>query len=290
MENELYRYQPIVSRPRLVWPDGARVAFYVGLNIEHYKLGVPSTSISGVTAQLVPDPLNHGWRDFSPRVGIWRLIELLDRLGVVPSVLLNSEVCERYPEIIEAGTARGWAWLAHGQNNSTLQPDVAGEREAEFLAGMMRTIEGATGRRPQGWLGPALTETLETPRLLRDLGIRYLLDWCCDEQPFALEVPGLLSVPYSIELNDITLFVGRNLSGPEYERIVVDQLEQLLQDGETTGRVMALPLHPFISNQPFRHKYLARALEHIVSTEGVWVTTSDAIAEHYLADQSDHGE
>jgi allantoinase len=282
MENELYRYRPIVSRPPLVWPGGARVAFYVGLNIEHYKLGVPSTSISGVTAQLVPDPLNHGWRDFSPRVGIWRLIELLDRLGVVPSVLLNAEVCERYPEIIEAGTARGWAWLAHGQNNSTLQPDVAGEREGEYLAGMMRTIEDATGRRPQGWLGPALTETLETPRLLRDLGIRYLLDWCCDEQPFALEVPGLLSVPYSIELNDITLFVGRNLSGPEYERIVVDQLEQLLQDGETTGRVMALPLHPFISNQPFRHKYLARALEHVVSAEGVWVTTSDAIAEHYL--------
>jgi hypothetical protein len=96
-------------------------------------------------------------------------------------------------------------------------------------------------------------------------------------------VPGLLSVPYSIELNDITLFVNRNLSGPEYERIVVDQLEQLLQDGETTGRVMALPLHPFISNQPFRHRYLARALERVVSTEGVWVTTSDAIAQHYLA-------
>lgn len=283
MENELYRYEPIVSRPRLTWPDGARVAFYIGLNIEHYKLGVPSTSISGVTAHLTPDPLNHGWRDFSPRVGIWRLIDLLDRLGIVPSVLLNAEVCERYPEIIEAGNARGWAWLAHGQNNSTLQPDVAGEGERAYLATVVRTIQDATGRAPRGWLGPALTETLETPRLLRELGITYLLDWCCDEQPFPLTVPGLISVPYSIEVNDITLFVGRNLSGPEYERIVADQLDQLLEDGETTGRVMALPLHPFISNQPFRHKYLARALERIVSTEGVWVTTSDAIAEHYLA-------
>lgn len=283
MENELYRYEPIVSRPRLTWPDGARVAFYIGLNIEHYKLGVPSTSISGATTHLTPDPLNHGWRDFSPRVGIWRLIDLLDRLGVAPSVLLNSEVCERYPEIIEAGNARGWAWLAHGQNNSTLQPDVAGEGERAYLAAIVRTIQDATGRAPRGWLGPALTETLETPRLLQELGVTYLLDWCCDEQPFHLAVPGLISVPYSIEVNDITLFVGRNLSGPEYERIVADQLDQLLEDGETTGRVMALPLHPFISNQPFRHKYLARALERIVSTEGVWVTTSDAIAEHYLA-------
>ena len=284
MENELYDYSPIVSRPRLEWPGGERVAFYIGLNLEHYHVDAPSTSIAPVTAGLVPDPMNYGWRDYSPRVGVWRLIELLDELGLRASVLLNSDVCKRYPQIIEAGNERGWAWLAHGQNNSTLQNAMtASDAEREYLREMVETIETATGRRPRGWLGPALTETFQTPRLLRELGFTYLLDWCSDDQPYPLRIPGMISVPYTVELNDITLFVGRNLSGRDYEQLVADQLEQLLADGESTGRVMALALHPFVISQPFRHKYLARALQRIASTEGVWVTTSDEIAEHFLA-------
>ena len=282
MENELYEYSPIVSRPRLEWPGGARVAFYIGLNVEHYRLDVPSTSIAPVTAGLVPDPMNYGWRDYSPRVGVWRLIELLDEVGMRASVALNSDVCRLYPQIVAAGVERGWAWIGHGQNNSVLQPRLEAGAEAGYLREMTETIEAATGSRPRGWLGPALTESLETPRLLRELGYTYLLDWCSDDQPYPRTVPGLISVPYSVEVNDVTLFVGRSLSGPEYERVVADQLEQLLADGETTGRVLALPLHPFIVNQPFRHKYLANVLRRVAATDGVWVTTSDEIAEHFL--------
>ena len=121
MENELYSYSPIVDRPRISWPNGARVAFYVGLNIEHFHLDKPSTSIWEGTAHLQPDPLNYGWRDYGVRVGIWRMIEIFDRHGIRPSALLNAEVAERYPQIIEAGKQRGWAWLAHGRTNSERQ-------------------------------------------------------------------------------------------------------------------------------------------------------------------------
>lgn len=281
MNQGLYDYSPIVERPALSWPDGASVAFYLGLNIEHYELDKPATSITPTTAGLVPDPMNYGWRDFAPRVGIWRLIELLDRLGVRPSVLLNSDVCRHYPQIIAAGVERGWTWLGHGQTNSRLHTAMEVEEERVYLREMTEAIEAATGTRPRGWLGPALTETLETPRLLAELGYRYVLDWCNDEQPYALNVEGMLSVPYTVELNDITLFVGRNLTGPDYLQLVFDSLEQLLADGQTSGRVMALAIHPFVINQPSRHRYLVQALERICSTPGVWVTTSDAIAEHY---------
>ena len=282
MDNELYSYSPIVSRPRLEWPGGARIAFFIGLNIEHFHVDRPATSIEGVTVGLVPDPMNHGWRDYGTRVGIWRMIELLDRLELIPSAIVNSEVCDRYPQIVEAGTARSWAWVAHGQTNSSLHTNMSEETERAVLRDIVETLERATSRRPLGWLGPALTETLATPRLLRELGFTYVLDWCADDQPFPLNVEGMISVPYSIELNDIPLFVGKNLSGPEYERLVADQLEQLLSDAEENGRVMALPLHPFVVSQPFRHKYLVRILERIVATDGVWLTTSDGIAEHYL--------
>jgi peptidoglycan/xylan/chitin deacetylase (PgdA/CDA1 family) len=283
MDNHVYGHSSIVSRPQVTWPDHAKVAFYIGVNIEHYILGRPGASIVSATAGLVPDPMNHGWRDYSPRVGVWRLMDLLDEVGLPASVLLNSDVCSQYPDIIAAGNQRGWVWLGHGKNNSTLQNGMDVDTERTYLTEMVGAVEEATGRSPTGWLGPGLTETFETPRLLRDLGFTYLLDWCCDDQPFHLKIPGMVSVPYTVELNDLTLFIGRNLSGPEFERIVEDQLEVLLAEGEQSGRVMTLALHPFVMNQPFRHKYLARALKRIAATDGVWMTTSDDIASYFLA-------
>lgn len=286
VDQELYDYSPLPERPRLEWPGGAAVAFYLGVNIEHYRLDRPSTSMSPVTQGLVPDPLNYGWRDYGPRVGVWRLIQLLDRLGVPASVMLNSDVCRQYPQIVEAGLERDWAWVGHGRHNSLFQTDMEEDDERAYLAAMVADMEGALGRRPRGWLGPALTETFATPRLLAELGFTYTLDWCNDDQPYPLNVPGMISVPYTVELNDIPLFVYRNTSGDDYFRMVSDQLEQLLEDGRSSGRVMALSIHPFVINQPWRHRHLVRALELITSTDGVWVTTSDAIAEHYLAGRS----
>jgi allantoinase len=281
MDNTLYRYSPIVTRPKLTWPNGARIAFYVGLNVEHYQVDKPSTSIFPGTAALVPDPLNFGWRDYGVRVGIWRMMDALDKCKMRASVLLNADVCTHYPQIIEAGKKRNWAWLAHGKNNSVFQTGMSIDEERKYLTEVVGTIAAATGHKIKGWLGPALTETFETPRLLKELGLTYVLDWCVDDQPFPLTVPGMMSVPYSVELNDVTMFVGKSLSGEGFYQMVVDQFDQLYKEGEKSGRVMSLCLHPFIINQPFRHKYLEKALEYIARRSAVWLTTSDEIAEHY---------
>jgi len=283
MDNRLYDFSPIPERAPLVWPNGARVAFYVGLNIEHFELGPPSTSIWEGTAQLALDPLNHGWRDYGLRVGFWRLLESLDRHGVRASVLLNSDVADRYPQVIEAGRRREWAWLAHGKTNSRLHINLAEGEERRLLTEMSETIERVTGQRPRGWMGPGLTETSETPRLLAELGFSYLLDWTADDQPFALNVPGLISVPYSVELNDIILFLARGFTGEDFYRAVVDQFNQLLLDSSQSGRVMALALHPFVIGQAFRAGYLERTLAYIANHDDVWLATSDEIAEAYLA-------
>ena len=281
MDNTLYKYSPIVSRPKLTWPNGARIAFYVGLNIEHFHIDKPSTSIYGGTAALIPDPLNFGWRDYGVRVGIWRMMDALDKCKMRASVLLNSEVCEHYPQIIDAGRTRNWAWLAHGKSNSIFQTGMKVDDERKYLKEVVDTVSNATGQKIKGWLGPALTETFETPRLLKELGLSYVLDWCADDQPFPLTVPGMMSVPYSIELNDISMFIGKSLSGEAFYQMVVDQFDQLYKDSEKSGRVMSLCLHPFVINQPFRHKYLEKALEYIARRSDVWLTTSDEIAEHY---------
>ncbi|MEV8319257.1 polysaccharide deacetylase family protein [Streptomyces sp. NPDC059900] len=282
MDNELYDYSPITERERFSWPGGARVAFYVGLNIEHFQLGTPSTSLNEATAALVPDPLNHGWREYGVRVGIWRVMQALDRHGVRASALLNSAVCEHYPQIVEAGLARNWAWLAHGRDNSTSQAGMTEEDERGYLIGVVETIEKATGQRPRGWLGPALTETFRTPTLLAELGLGYVLDWTNDDQPYPLNIPGMLSVPYSVELNDLGLFTTHGMTGPDFVQLVKDQVDQLYDESAAGGRVMALALHPFVIGQAFRAKYLDQALEYVVNHPGVWAATSDEIAEHYV--------
>ena len=282
--NQLYDFSALPRRRPLRLPNDARVAFWAGVAVEHYAVDRPGMSIAPHSASFVPDPMNFGWRDYGLRVGIWRLADMFARFGVPVSALLNSDACRLYPEVIDEGRQRGWAWVAHGHNNNTIHQGLAVDDERELLREMTDTIRGSTGQQPRGWIGPVLTETYETPRLLRELGYTYVLDWCSDDQPFPLNVtPGpMISVPYSIELNDATLFVGRNMSGVDFERALIDQFDVLYEEASESARVMAVGLHPWIVGQPFRFKYLERAIEHIARRDGVWLATSDQIADWYL--------
>jgi len=278
MENTIFDYSPITERPAIHWPGDAKVAVYVGLNVEHFLLDRPSTSIWPGTADLVPDALNYGWRDYGARVGVWRMMDSLDRHGVRASVLLNSDVAHHNPQIIKAGLERNWAWLAHGRTNSVLHTDMTEDEERRVLTDIVDTIATATGQRPHGWMGPGLTETFHTPKLLAELGLSYVLDWTNDDQPYSLTVPGMLSVPYTVELNDLGL-AAKGTTGPEFVQMVRDQYEVLSAEGN--GRVMALALHPFVTGQAFRAKYFDQALAFLAAQPDVWLTTSDEIAEHY---------
>ncbi|GAS87476.1 polysaccharide deacetylase family protein [Mycolicibacterium brisbanense] len=277
-----FTYSPITERPSFAWPNGGRVAVYIGLNIEYFHPDLPSTSIWPGTADLKPDALNHGWRDYGARVGIWRTIDALDRYGVRASALLNADVAEHYPQIVAAGKERDWAWLAHGRTNSTLHTGYPLDEERRLLEEITHTIAAATGRAPRGWMGPGLTETHHTPALLADLGYQYVLDWTNDDQPYPLTVPGMLSVPYSVELNDLLVF-RKGFTGAEFVQMVIDQYEQLHRDAATGGRVLALALHPFVIGQAFRHRYFEQALEFLTTAPDVWLTTSDDIAAYAAA-------
>jgi allantoinase len=284
MDHSFYDYSPITDRPRRELPDGKRLAVWIGLNIEHYAYGQPAISLAQFTAELVPDPLNYGWRDYGPRVGVWRLIELLDRFGVRASAIVNTDVFERYPQIVAAGRERGWAWVGHGQSNSRWHVGMERDDEAAFLRSIVEAFESATGGRPRGWLGPALTSTMNTTELLAELGFDYTLDWANDDQPYAMNVPSgrLLSVPYSSEVNDIPAFVLHHHTGEQFAQAVIDQFDVLYEEGASSLRVMGIGIHPFLVGQPFRAKHFARALEHIAGHDDVWLATSDEITAWYL--------
>jgi peptidoglycan/xylan/chitin deacetylase (PgdA/CDA1 family) len=283
MQTPFFDYSPIAGRDAPALPDGKRLAVWIGVNIEHYVFGQPAMSLAPFTAELVPDPLNYGWRDYGPRAGVWRLMRLLDERGMRASAIINTDVFAHYPQIVAAARERGWAFVGHGENNSRWHVGMEREDERRFLSELIGSFESAAGQRPRGWLGPALTSTMNTIELLAELGFDYTLDWANDDQPYSMNVPegGLISLPYSSEVNDIPAFVLHHHTGAQFAEAVIDQFDMLYEEGAGGLRVMGIGIHPFLVGQPFRAKHFAHALDHIASHEDVWLATSDEIAAWY---------
>ncbi len=283
MEHKRFSYSPITERKPLNFPGDARIAVWVVTNIEHFHFDKPNVSIAAATAHLNPDILNYSWRDYGARVGVWRVMETLNKHDVNGSFALNSEVCEHYPQIIQAGNEMGCEWIAHGTSNSIMLNDQNEEQERDLIQSVINTIKSETGTMPRGWLGPALSETLNTPDILAECGIEYVCDWVNDEQPYPMKVKegSLISLPYTIEINDVPVFVERKLSAEDFYQMIVDQFDVLYEDSKTTGRVMTISLHPFLIGHPYRCKYLDKALDYISARQEVWMTRGCDILDWY---------
>jgi allantoinase len=271
-QSSLFPYTAIIDRPPVKWPGGARIAVWVVPNIEHFHLELGPGA---------PDVRNHGRRDYGNRVGVWRLMETLTRYGLRGTVALNSEVIKYYPRIIEECIKLKWELMGHGTTNSVTLSGLSIEKEEAIIGQTKRAIESC-GQRMRGWLGPGLTETFNTLDLLRAHDVDYVADWCNDDLPYAMN-NGLISIPYSLELNDMPLFNNPSISVVDYERRIRDSFDVLYAEGETHGRVMCISLHPFLMGAAHRIKYLNQALAYVTGHEGVWLATGGEIIDAYKA-------
>jgi len=283
-----YDYVPIIDRPPLRLPDGAYVAVVPYINIEHFPADIPGTAIVPATQQFTPDPLNYGWRDYGNRVGLWRMMELMDACGMRGTVCLNSDIVREYPRIIEEGQKRGWAWIGHGINNAPANfiSGIEEDKERAILSEVLDTMEAALGRKTKGWLSPFLTHTDNTPRLLEELGVEYLCDYTADDHPFPMNTPGgkLIAVPYTLELNDIPAFANVGVSSEAFGDMICDQFEVLYVEGARNARIMPICLHTFWVGQPNKFKHLARAFRYIVDHDHVWLATADEVNDWYRSE------
>src|SRR6516225_8571734 len=134
MEHGRFEYSAIAKRAKWELPHRARVAVWITPNIEHFHYDKPAMSLTPITAGLKPDVLNYAWRDYGARVGIWRVMEILERQGIVATAALNSDVCSRYPDIIKEGNQLGWEWMAHGPNNSMLFTGMPEDAEQPIIS------------------------------------------------------------------------------------------------------------------------------------------------------------
>lgn len=279
------QYSAIVDRPPLRWPGGARVAFWIVPNIEHYEYLPAQNSVRNPWPRSPhPDVLGYGSRDYGNRVGVWRLFELLDRHGLRGTTSCNLAAFEHYPAILEACLERNWDYMCHGIYNTRYHWNLTQEQERAEVADCVQTFRRMTGRQLAGWLSPALSNTVNTPDLLAEAGIKYYCDWLHDDQPVPMAVRSgrLITVPYSVDLNDAPVQLQGH-EGDEFERMIRDAFDVLYAEGEDSGRVMCIAIHPYISGQPHWIGHLDRALSYVFGHEGVWKATGEEIADWYLA-------
>lgn len=278
-----YEYSPITER-EFDLPEGNNVALWVVPNIEHFDFENPRELHRLIEGP--PDVNDFSWREYGTRVGIWRLMKILDSHDVRATVALNADVCTHEPEIVEAGVERDWEFMGHGQTNSRPLNGLSESEERAVIRATKETIQETTGVAPRGWLGPARAETYNTPRLLVEEGFDYVGDFVNDDQPYPMttEAGRIYSIPYTTEINDIGLFTGYNMSGPEFEQCLTDQFDVLYEEGKEPGnaKVMAISLHPYLTGLPYRSKYLDNALSYITDHPDVWLATGSEIIDHYM--------
>lgn len=274
----------IHERRPFSWPGSKTLAVWIAPNVEvwHFDSAV-GAAISPNPSNRVPDVVNYAWREYGMRVGLWRLADVLDDAGVKATVALNSQVCTEHPRAVEEMKQRGWEFMGHGTTNSESLAGLAPEQEKEVVAHVLTTINAATGQRPRGWLGTGLTQTYNTLDILAEQGVTYCGDWNNDDQPYRMKVKSgtMFGIPYCMEINDIPLFIRKGYTGEQYYRAVMDQFEGLLADSDKHARVMGIPLHPMITGQPLRTKYLARAIAEMKQHDRVWFATGGEIIDAY---------
>jgi peptidoglycan/xylan/chitin deacetylase (PgdA/CDA1 family) len=282
--SDRYEDSMISERKPFVWPGNKTLAVWIAPNVEVWNYDSPDgQAVSPNAGKIVPDVVNYAWREYGMRVGLWRIADVLDAAGIKATIALNALVCEHYPKAMEEMKKRGWEFMGHGTTNSESLAGLSPEKEKETIRTILKTIEQSTGRKPRGWLGSGLAETYNTLDILAEEGVIYCGDWNNDDQPYPMKVKSgkLFSIPYCMEINDIPLYMRKGYTGEQYYRSVIDQFETLYADSEKQPRVMGIPLHPMISGQPLRIKYLQRVIAEIKNHERVWFATGSEIIDSY---------
>jgi peptidoglycan/xylan/chitin deacetylase (PgdA/CDA1 family) len=278
-------YSAIVDRPPLKLPGNARLIFWTIVNLEVWDIGKPMARQvlpAPTGAPMLPDVPNWSWHEYGMRVGVWRFFDLFARLGIRPTLSINARVCEDYVRVAQAAKDAAWEFMGHSYEQGPIhkEPD-----QAAMISRSMGILEKFTGKRPVGWLGPGLTQTFETPELLAAAGVKYIGDWVYDDEPTMIRTDKgpLVTLPYSVELNDIPMMLVQHHESDYLLKRTIDQFDRLYAEGAKRAKICSLAIHPYISGQPHRIKYLEAIYDHVARHEGVLHWNGEQILDWYLA-------
>lgn len=276
-------YVASVDRPRLALPDGKRVAVWIIVNVEEWRIerAMPRTVLPPPMGKpLIPDVANWSWHEYGMRSGFWRQLKAITDRSMPATLALNANICRSYKRVADAALDAGWEFMGHGfvQQPMHSLSDQRGE-----IAKAVETISTYCGRPVRSWESPGLTETDETMDFLREQGIDYLADWVIDDLPQDIETPfgTMTTIPYSVEMNDIPVFALQNHCSVEFLNRGRDQFDRLLKESEDNVRIMAISIHPYITGAPHRIRYVEELLDYIAGHDEAAFMTASQIGDWY---------
>lgn len=281
-------YQALIDRPKLQLPDGKRIAVWVILNVEEWRIEkpMPRTVLPPPMGQpLLPDVPNWSWHEYGMRSGFWRQWKALVDRNIPVSLAINGNVCTSYPRVAGAALDAGWEFMGHGflQGPMHKLDDQEGA-----IAATLDGIETFCGTRPRAWESPGLTETEETLDLLRKHGVDYVADWVIDDLPQDVQTPfgQITTLPYTVETNDIAVYALQGHRSDEFLTRGRDQFDRLYAEGAENARVMAISIHPYITGVPHRIRYLEELLDYVGGHAGTAWMTATQIGDWYRAEMA----
>jgi allantoinase len=294
MDHAHYQFRALPDAPRFSWPDGARMAFTVTLMLDVWEVNPPESAsrdprmVSPLGA-FFPDWLTWSQREYGARVGIFRIIEVLDSFGLTPSVALGAAAVARYPELVDELLRRRACFMAHGTfatRRISSRMDTAEERA--LIAESRNAVAAATGMVPTGWCGQDFNESADTPALLVEAGFDYTTDWANDDRPYLLgpyNERTLLALPPQPEWNDLECMWLRRVTPPVWADCIADAFAFLHAEG---GATFNLTLHPFVAGQAHRIRWLREALSRCLGRGSIWRTTTDELAKMLRKEAGGH--
>lgn len=276
-------YSAITERPPLKLPDDNRIVVWPIVNVEEWEVErpMPRKILPAPTGvEISPDLPNWSWYEYGMRVGFWRMKRAFDERGITPSLSLNARICETYEPVARAALDGGWEFLAHSY---VQMPVHKLEDEEANLLKTLEVIEQFTGKKPAGWMGPGLGQTYDTPDLLTKHGVKYSADWVFDDEPIVIDTANgpLVTLPYTVELNDIPMMLVQHHESEYFARQVTDHFDRLWQEGEERAKIMAIGVHPYVSGVPHRIKYLEQVLDYMASRPGTLFWTGEQILDWF---------
>ena len=236
------------------------MVFWTIVNYEVWDIGKPMArqllpAPTGVS--LMPDVVHWGFHEYGMRVGCWRFHELFKKLGIKPTLAANARICEDYPRVAEQARADGWEFMGHAYEQGPIHKEAD---QAGMINRTMDIMQKFTGKRPVGWLGPGLTQTLETPEYLAAAGVKYIGDWVYDDEPTMIKTAKgpLVTLPYTIELNDIPMMLIQHHESDYLLQRTIDQFDRLYAESEIARQVLRAG-DPSLHQRPAAPDQISRA-------------------------------
>ncbi len=284
LPRERVDYSAIVDRPPLKLPDHARIVVWTIVNLEVWDIAKPMARqvLAPPTGQTqLPDVPNWSWHEYGMRVGVWRFFDLFKRERIRPTLAINARVCEDYARVAQEARSDAWEFMGHSYQQGPIHKEP---NQKAMIARSLDVLEKFCGKRPVGWLGPGLTETLDTPDLLAAAGIKYIGDWVYDEEPTTIRTRNgpLVTLPYTMELNDIPMMAVQHHEADHLLKRFIDQFDRLYAESEKRAKIISLAIHPYLSGQPHRIKYLEAIYDYVRKFDGVLHWNGEEILDWYL--------